>query len=126
MKICGHGDSFYPTGAPPSFGYYSSAIAGARVLNHKSSVHSFSVQTQNFTGVLEIYGTLDETPSPYLDSTRWFRIYPTSMSKEIEFFNYTGTQAYSFQANVMYVKFRYFPSIAVSCPGRFVKLIARF
>jgi len=119
------GDSFYPTGAPPSYGFYSSAIAGSRVMNHKNSVHSFSTYTQNFTGVLEIFGTLDETPDPYLDSTRWFKIYPSSMSKEIEYFNYTGTVAYTFSANVMWIKFRYFPSTAVANPGRMVKLVAR-
>lgn len=119
------GDSFFPTGAPPTFGFYSKAIAGARVLNHKSSVHSFSTYTQNFTGVLELYGTLDESPSPYLDSTRWFKIYPSTMSSDIEYRAYTGTQAWTFTTNVMWLKFRYFPSTQVADPGRMVKIIVR-
>jgi hypothetical protein len=119
------GDSFFPTGAPPSFGFYSKAIAGARVLNHKSSVHTFSTYTQNFTGVLEIFATLDETPSPYLDSTRWFKIYPSSMAQDIEYMGYSGTQAWTFQANFMWLKFRYFPSTSIADPGRMVKIIVR-
>lgn len=119
------GDSFFPTGAPPSFGFYSKAIAGARVLNHKSSVHTFSTYTENFTGVLQIFGTLDESPNPYLDDSRWFKIYPSTMSEDIKYDNYSGTTAYTFQCNVLYLKLRFFPSTAVANPGRMVKVIFR-
>jgi hypothetical protein len=119
------GDSFFPMNAPPTFGYYSKAIAGARVLNHRSSVHSFSTYTENFTGVLELFGTLDETPSPYLDSSRWFKLYPSSMSQDIEYIGYTGTQAWTLQCNVMWLKFRLFPSTQVINPGIMKKIIFR-
>lgn len=119
------GDSFFPTGAPPSFGFYSKAIAGARVLNHRSSVHSFSTYTENFTGFLEVFGTLDETPSPYLDASRWFKIYPSTMSQDIEYIGYTGTTAYTFTANIMYLKLRYIPSTQVLDPGHMKKIIFR-
>lgn len=119
------GDSFFPTGCQPSFGFYSKAIAGARVLNHRSSVHSFSTYTENFTGTLEIYGTLDETPSPYLDSSRWFKIYPSTMSNDIEYIAYTGTSAWTFQANIMWIKLRYLPSTQVLNPGKMKKIIFR-
>ena len=107
----------------PSF--YSPRIPGGRVLNHINAVHSFSTYTTNFTGVLEIWGSLEETPDPYLSTTRWFRIYPTSMSQDIEYIGYTGTQAWTFSANCMWLKFRYIPSIAVLDPGVMEKLIVR-
>jgi hypothetical protein len=118
-------DMLIPVNAPPKAGFYSSRIPGGRVLNHKESVHSFSTYTKNFTGVLEIWGTLEETPDAYLNDTRWFKIYPSSMSVDIEFIGYTGTQAWTFAANFMWLKFRYFPSTAVLDPGVMEKLIAR-
>jgi hypothetical protein len=105
--------------------FYSVRIAGGRVLNHKESVHSFSTYTENFTGRLEIWGTLEETPDPYLDATRWFKIYPSTMSVDVEYFGYTGTQAWTFSANFMWLKFRYFPSTDVLDPGVMKKLIVR-
>lgn len=118
-------DILIPTFGSPTPCFYTGRIPGARVLNHKESVHSFSTYTENFTGILEIWGTLEETPDPYLQSTRWFKIYPSSMSTDIEFIQYTGTQAWTFSANFMWLKFRYFPSTAVLDPGVLKKLIVR-
>lgn len=118
-------DILAPTIGAPRPCFYTSRIPGARVLNHKESVHSFSTQTANFTGVLEIWGTLEETPDPYLNDARWFKIYPSTMSEDINYIGYTGTQAWTFSANVMWLKFRYFPSQEVLDPGLFEKLIVR-
>jgi hypothetical protein len=118
-------DIYLPVFGPPTPSLYTGRIPGARVLNHNDSVHSFSTYTERFTGVLEIWGTLDETPNPYLNVERWFKIYPSSMSQDIEFENYTGTQAWTFQANFMWLKFRLFPSQQVLNPGIMKKLIVR-
>lgn len=118
-------DLTVPTVGPVTPSFYSPRIPGGRVLNHINSVHSFSTYTQNFTGILEIWGSLEEAPDPYLSSTRWFKIYPTSMSRDIEFIGYTGTQAWTFSANFMWLKFRYIPSTQVLDPGIMLKLIAR-
>lgn len=118
-------DILSPTSGGPRPCFYTARIPGARVLNHKESVHSFSTYTENFTGILEIWGTLEETPDPYLNDKRWFKIYPSSMSQDIEFIGYTGTQAWTFSANFMWLKFRYFPSTEVLDPGIFKKLIVR-
>lgn len=114
----------------PSFGpvvesFYSSRIPGGRILNHVNAVHSFSTYTKNFTGLLEIWGSLEESPDPYLSDSRWFKIYPSSMSQDIEFIGYTGTQAWSFAANFMWLKFRLIPSKAVLDAGTMEKLIVR-
>jgi len=105
--------------------FYTARLPGARILNHIDSVHSFSTYTKNFTGMLEIWGTLEETPDPYLNDTRWFKIYPSTLSQDIEFIGYTGTTAWTFSANFMWLKFRYFPSTAVLDPGVLEKLIVR-
>lgn len=107
----------------PSF--YTKSIPGARVNNHIDSVHTFSTYTEKFTGTLEIWATLEETPSPYLDRDRWFKIFPSTMSQDIEFINYTGTQAWSFVSNFMWIRFRYVPSSEVADPGTLAKLIVR-
>lgn len=118
-------DILVPTFGPFRPCFYTQRIPGSRVQNHKDSVHSFSTYTENFTGVLELWGTLEETPDPYLDASRWFKIYPSTMSTDIEFIGYTGTQAWTFSANFMWLKFRYFPSQEVLDPGKLSKLIVR-
>lgn len=118
-------DRIMPTFGPPRPCFYTQRIPGSRVLNHKNAVHSFSTYTQNFTGVLEIWGTLEESPDPYLSEARWFKIFPSTMSTDIEFIGYTGTQAWTFAANFMWLKFRYFPSTEVLDPGVMSKLIVR-
>jgi hypothetical protein len=119
------GDILVPTFGPPTPCLYTSRIPGARVMNHINSVHSFSTYTKNATGILEILGSLDETPDPYANDIRWFKIYPSTMSQDIEFIGYTGTQAWTFSADIMWLKFRYFPSLAVLDPGILEKLIVR-
>lgn len=118
-------DITVPTSGPITPSFYTSRIPGGRVLNHINSVHSFSTYTQNFTGILEIWGSLEESPDPYLTTSRWFKIYPTTMSNDIEYIGYTGTQAWTFSANFMWLKFRCIPSTAVLDPGVMAKLIVR-
>ena len=118
-------DLIISTMAPPRPCFYTGRIAGGRVLNHKESVQSFSTYTENFTGILEIWGTLEETPDPYLNDTLWFKIFPSTLSQDIEFIGYTGTQAWTFSANFMWLKFRYFKSQDVLDPGELLKLIVR-
>ena len=118
-------DLILSTVSPPTPCYYTSRIPGARVLNHIDSVHSFSTFTKNATGTLQIFGTLEESPDPYLSENHWFRIFPSTQSVDIQYTQYTGTQAWTFQANFMWLKFRYIPSIAVLDPGVLQKLIVR-
>jgi hypothetical protein len=114
-----------PTFGPITPSFYTGRIPGGRILNHINAVHSFSTYTDNFTGVLQIWGTLEEAPDPTQNAARWFQIYPTSMSKDIEYIGYTGTQAWTFSANVMWLKFRLIPSTQVLDPGSMKKLLVR-
>lgn len=105
--------------------FYSKSIPGGRIDNTIDSVHTFSVNTTDYSGVLEVWGSLEESPGPYLNDRTWFKIYPSTMSQDIEFFSYTGTQAWTFSANFMWLKFRYIPSTDVDNPGTLNKLIVR-
>jgi len=118
-------DLILPVSGPPVPCFYTSRIPAARVQNHINSVHSFSTHTINFTGILEIFASLEETPEAYVNNSRWFKIYPTSMSQDIEYISYTGTQYWSFSLNCLWLKFRYTPSLDVVDPGIFSKLIVR-
>lgn len=118
-------DAIIGTMSPPQICFYSSRIPGARVQNHIDSVHSFSTYTKNFTGRLELWASLEESPDPYLNDSRWFKIYPSTMSQDIEYTGYQGTTAFSFQANVMWLKFRLIPSTAVLDPGSMEKILIR-
>jgi len=118
-------DMNIPVFGPVVDSFYTGRIAGARVLNHINSVHSFSTYTINFTGIVEIWGTLEESPNPTPSAARWFKIYPSTTSQDIEFLGYTGTQAWTFAANFMWLKFRYIPSKEVLDPGVLEKLIVR-
>lgn len=118
-------DILVPVFGPPTPCLYTSRIPCARIMNHIDSVHTFSLYAENATGILEIWGSLIETPDPYLSTNGWFKIYPSSMSQDIELIGYTGTNAYTFSMDLMWMKFRYFPSQEVLDPGILKKLIVR-
>lgn len=104
--------------------FYSSSIPGARVRNHTNSVHTYSVYATNFTGKLEVFGTLEETPNPGLERG-WFKIFPDTGVDKIEFFDFSGTEAFSFQANFMWMKFKLTPDSTVMDNGELKKIIVR-
>ena len=118
-------DLSVPNASVPIPSFYSSKIPGNRTLNKSSSVHTFSAYADHCYGTLEIWGSLEEEPDAYAAPTRWFKVYPSSMSNDITFVNYSGTQAWSFQANISWLKFRYIPSQAVLDPGKLLKLTVR-
>lgn len=85
------------------------AIPGNRVRNHMYGTHTYSIWAENATGTLELFGTLDETPNPSLERG-WCPVYPSTDSAFIEFREFTGTEAYQFEGNFMWFKFRYTPN----------------
>jgi hypothetical protein len=108
--------------------FYSSTIPAGRVQNHTNSTHSFSVYTDQdnrFTGTLELLGTLDINPQSDPTTDHWFNIQVVTGSEMLEFIEFFGTQAFSFEANVMFFKFRYTPSMEVVEPGTLKKIILR-
>lgn len=103
--------------------YTSSAIAGARVKNHMNAVHSFSIKTTEFTGTVELRGSLDLQPPT--DITKYFPIDITTGSQIITFNDYTGITSHTFEANFMWIKFIYRPDISLENYGTVDKVLFR-
>jgi hypothetical protein len=100
--------------------FYSSSIPGNRVQNHINGTHSFSVYTDEenkCTGYLTVLGTLDLNPTEDPHSTHWFKLQMVTGADELEFVQFFGTEAYSFSANVMFLKFLYTPAIEFNTGG---------
>jgi len=100
--------------------FYSSSLPGNRVQNHINGTHSFSVYTDEehkCSGFLTVLGTLDLNPSEDPHSTHWFNLQMIPGADELEFVNFFGTEAYSFSANVMFLKFLYTPAIDTTYLG---------
>jgi hypothetical protein len=109
----------------PVSAFYSQAINGARVRNNINNVHTFSVQGDNFTGSLEVYGTLEAQPAASVDDPSWFRIFLSPTQNVILMSEFTGIDAFTFSSNVMWLKFVYTPSVEVEDPGVLKKLLVR-
>lgn len=90
------------------FYFMSSSIPGNRSANHITSNHSFSVNCDNYSGKLYLYGTLDNTPNPLI-SRGWFKL-EIDGADYLEFIEYTGTRFYNFQSNVMWYRFVHEPA----------------
>jgi len=116
--------------------FYSSSLPGNRVQNHINGTHSFSVYTDEehkCTGFLTVLGTLDLNPSEDPHSTHWFKLQMVPGADALEFVEFFGTEAYSFSANIMFLKFVYTPAIdanyqvtgVYSNPGFLKKIILR-
>lgn len=103
--------------------FISSSLPTPRTRGLISNLHSFSVNTDNYTGKLKVYGTLDLTPNPDLDRG-WFEIKVPDDADYIEFIGFTGTRLFTFEGNYMWLKFVHYPHPTEN-DGNFVKLIER-
>lgn len=103
--------------------FQTSTIPGARSRTPINNLHTFSVTTDNYTGKLEIYGTLDLTANPSLDQG-WFKV-ELPDAEFLRFISYTGTRYFNFEGNYMWVRFVHTPSVEVDDAGTFTKLIVR-
>lgn len=89
--------------------YYTSAIPCNAIRNHLNSVHSFALYMESFTGKVEILGSLDIQPPQSLRD--YFQIKVTPYSDTLEFTGCTGVDAFSFECNLTWVKFRIIPTL---------------
>lgn len=108
-------------GSPKTF--TSSAIAGARIQNHLNAVHTFSAATTEFTGTLELRGSLELQPPA--DIANYFPIDITSGTQVITFDDFTGITAHSFEANFMWLKLIYKPDSSLEDFGTVDKVLIR-
>lgn len=92
--------------------YVSQAYPANRLKNSKNGSHTIAIYMTNFTGDFQVYGTLDSIPSQ--DLTDYFPVNLTNMNDMVTFEYYTGIDAYHFEANIMWLKFRYKHNQALS------------
>lgn len=109
----------------PVQAYYSEAIAGSRVRNSSNGIHTLSLIGDNFHGTLEIYATLDLTPPATIESPSWFKVSLTSIQNIIIMNGFTGNEAFTFAANIMWLKLVMTPSTEVSDSGMLSKVTVR-
>ena len=84
--------------------YSSSAIPCNALRNHRNSLHTMSIQADNFSGTLEIYGTLELDPPP--DNNSWFPVTVQDLPvNEIQMDKFTGTHAFNVVGNLYWVKY---------------------
>lgn len=100
---------------------YSSAIPANQTKRHINSAHTIAMYVENFTGYIEIYGTLDEQPSH--DIREYFLVNITPIKTRISFENYTGIFPISFLANFNWIKFKKFED--ESNEGKITKILIR-
>lgn len=100
--------------------YVSSAIPSSRVTNTLHNLHNFSVYSDNYTGTLEVFATLNMTPDPDL-AVGWVQIPILGLDEDyIQFNNFSGTRLFTFEGNYMWIKLRYTPD-----DGDIQKIIVR-
>lgn len=85
--------------------YVSSAIECNAIRNHTNSLHTFAVYGTEFTGKLEIWGSLELDPPGELEN--WFPVQVMDAPVNvIELENYTGVHPFNIVGNYYWVKFR--------------------
>lgn len=103
--------------------YYSSAIPGSRLRNHVNAVHTFAAYTTGFTGTLQVRATLELQPPD--NPNDFFPVDITSGTNIIEFENYTGVTAHTFEANYMWLIFVYTKDPSVINNGTLNQVVIR-
>lgn len=105
--------------------YVSQAYPANRMKNSKNGSHTIAIHMTNFKGEFQVYGTLDSTPSQSL--SEYFPLEILADTTVITYDGFTGIDAYHFEANIMWLKFRYKhdPMLGVSEMGSIDKLQIR-
>lgn len=104
--------------------YVSSAIPSSKLQNRQGSITSLSIETEEFYGHIEVYGTLTQEPSTELDRS-WFKVELEPNKNRITFINYTGTEYFSFENNAMWYRVLYMPNYNEMSYGEVKKVIVR-
>lgn len=87
----------------------SSNVPADSYYGFTDGLHTVSIAVDGFTGSIALEGTLATTPG----TTDWFRI-PLSGSNALNFTTSSGTTAYTFTGNYVYIKALIFNATAGS------------
>lgn len=104
--------------------FTSSAFMANRIKNHTRGTHTIAIFGNNFTGKVEVLGSLDHTPPSSPD--KYFPVSVIPFNNEILYTEFTGVDPFVFSANVMWLKFRYWPdNTALDAGGEITKIQLR-
>lgn len=105
--------------------YLSSAIPANAIRNHRNSVHTFAIYGNNFTGSIQLLGSLNLNPPE--DPTLYFPIELTNGYDIINYSQFSGVDPFTFKANIMWVKFKlmYTNSVQPQDQGTVTKILWR-
>jgi hypothetical protein len=92
--------------------YYTRNIYPAnKIKNYKNGVHTFSVKATNYTGSLYAQGSLMVNPGDNDNSYFYIDITPFGENGSVTFNGFTGIDAFTFKANVSWIRFMHIPDI---------------
>lgn len=97
---------------PPTYRFYSTQFAGTSQFSNVEAIQSLSINMQNYTGKISVYGSL-EVATPNITDYDWFQI---SLGDSIyDYLNqYTGVKYYSFRASTMWIMVVFDPDVPFS------------
>jgi len=90
--------------------YFSPPLPSNVTRNTLNRIHTFTVKGEEASGTIKVYGTLETTSN--MDDSFWFQIdIPDAINNEIQLSDFTGIQAWSFTANLTWIKFQWTPDV---------------
>jgi hypothetical protein len=87
----------------------------ARLKNYQNGTHTIAIYADDYTGTFEAFGTLELTPPA--DISYYFPLNLTDLKTELTYDHFTGIDAYTFQANILWIMFRYQPDPTLFLSG---------
>lgn len=83
----------------------------ARLKNYQNGTHTIAIYCDNYSGTFEAFGTLEQSPPS--DISLYFPLNLTALKTELTFDAFTGVDAYTFQANILWIMFKHKPDPTV-------------
>lgn len=84
--------------------HFSSPLSANRIKNHNNPMHTIAMFFENYSGIIEIYGTIEEIPQQ--TSQSWFKINPTTLTDKIECNLLSDVITLTFSANINWIKIK--------------------
>lgn len=112
-------------GNQPETEFICGPFPANRLKNYQSGTHTLALYCENYTGTFEAFGTLELVPPT--DINLYFPLNLTHLLQVIEYTEFTGIDPFSFNANIMWIMFRYKPDpeLAEEEQGAITKLQLR-
>lgn len=83
-----------------------------RLKNYKNGTHTIAVYGDNYTGTFKAFGTLEIVPPQ--DTNLYFPLNLTNLMTDVRYTEFTGIDPFTFQANIMWIKFVHTPDPALT------------